>query len=181
MRVKPRFTSEVVAIKVEEDILAESGSYLILGPKDTIAIIPKEVGDRLFEFTTEQQTKPEQPSKLVCDEPAPPSPSKPAPEQKKVNQKGGRLGTEQQILLAFGPMTDGTFLKNVPASTLGKVLNKVPPSLLLDRMARLIRAKKLAAKTQGDRVVYNITNAGEVTTREVRTRHRLNSLNGHAI
>lgn len=170
MKVKPRFTSEMVAVRISSDLLAEAGSYLIVGPEDTIEVMTKGEFDRLFEVSDGERGKL---ARGVSE--AIPS----TPQMKNGNGHNGRphqryrIGTEQQIVLAFGPATDDAFLKNVTASALSRILNKTPQSLLLDRMAKLIRAKKISARADGDHVVYNLTPDGEMMSREVRNKRHL--------
>jgi hypothetical protein len=150
MRVKPRYSEDVIAVKVNHDLLAEAGDYLIVGD-DNVEVMTRIDFERLFVVNDIQKH-------AIRKMPPPP-------------RTRYRLSADQNILLAFGPGTDGyTYLKDMTISSLTRILPRIPPQRLLEKTGKLIRDKKLESRMEKDQLVYNITEDGKHESRMVRDR-----------
>jgi len=149
MRVKPRYSEDVIAVRVNEDLLAEAGDYLIVGD-DNVEVMKSLDFERLFVVDIQKHT--------IRKMPPPP-------------RTRYRLSADQNILLAFGPGTDGyTYLKDMTISSLTRILPRIPTQRLLEKTAKLIREKKIDSRMDKDQLVYNITEDGKGESRAVRDR-----------
>ena len=149
MRVKPRYSEDVIAVRVNEDLLAEAGDYLIVGD-DNVEVMKSLDFERLFVVDIQKHT--------IRKMPPPP-------------RTRYRLSADQNILLAFGPGTDGyTYLKDLTISSLTRILPRIPTQRLLEKTAKLIREKKIESRMDNDQLVYNITEDGKGESRAVRDR-----------
>ena len=149
MRVKPRYSEDVIAVRVNEDLLAEAGDYLIVGD-DNVEVMKSLDFERLFVVDIQKHT--------IRKMPPPP-------------RTRYRLSADQNILLAFGPGTDGyTYLKDMTISSLTRILPRIPTQRLLEKTAKLIREKKIESRMDKDQLVYNITEDGKGESRAVRDR-----------
>jgi hypothetical protein len=151
MRVKPRYSEDVFAVRINHDLLAEAGSYLVVGDDD-VEVMSETDFERLFVITNGER-KPHTTRKM------PPPP-----------RTRYRLSADQNILLAFGPAADGTYLKDLTISGLSRILPRVPVQRLLERCGKLLREKKLETKMERDQLVYNITEDGKGDNRAARER-----------
>jgi hypothetical protein len=150
MRVKSRYSENVIAVKIQQDLLAEAGNYLIIG-NDDVAVMSQTDFDRLFVVNDIQKH-------TIRKMPPPP-------------RTRYRLSADQNILLAFGPGTDGyTYLKDMTISSLTRILPRIPPQRLLEKTAKLIREKKIESRMDKDQLVYNITEDGKEESRDIRDR-----------
>jgi hypothetical protein len=151
MLVKPRYTEGVIAVQIKHDLLGEPGDYLIVGD-DNIQVMSKTDFTRLF-VVTNGDPRPHNTRKM----PAPP-------------KTRYRLSADQNILLAFGPNTEGAYLKDLTISGLARILPRIPVQRLLEKAAKLLRDKKLETRMERDQLVYNITEEGKGESKEVRER-----------
>jgi hypothetical protein len=149
MLTKPRFAEEIVAVKLDHDLIAEAGSIVIL------SVISQADFEKLL--TVQHEEIPRSAALKMS----------PAPSQPKTRN---RLSAEQQVLLAFGPDTKGEYLHDLTVSGLSRILPKIPAYRVLDKVGKLIRGKKLASRMEKDQLCYNITDAGKVESKRIRER-----------
>lgn len=147
MLTNPRFAEEIVAVKLDHDLIAEAGSIVVL------SVISQADFEKLLVVQHE-----ETPRSTALRMPPPPPKTR------------NRLSAEQQVLLAFGPASDGSYLKDLTVSGLSRILSKIPPYRVLDKVAKLIRAKKLSQTLEKEQLIYNITDAGKAESKAIRDR-----------
>jgi hypothetical protein len=149
MLTKPRFAEEIVAVKLDHDLIAEAGSIVIL------SVISQADFEKLL--TVQHEEIPRSAALKM----------NPAPSQPKTRN---RLSAEQQVLLAFGPDTKGEYLHDLTVSGLSRILPKIPAYRVLDKVGKLIRGRKLTPRMEKEQLCYNITDAGKAESKRIRER-----------
>ncbi len=171
MLVKPRHVEEVIAIKLETDLIAEHGNVLIVRGDETVEVITEEEFDRIFEVKSngESEKKPDIRSPV-----APPMKRIPPVSPSRPTATRIRHSSEERIILAFGPDTNGHYLTDLSVGKLAEILERMPTATLLDRLYRLTKNKHIAGNIESGQVVYSLTELGKevsIGLREKRRKH----------
>jgi len=155
MRVKPRHVEEVIAIRLVDDLIAEHGNVLIIRGDETVEVISEDEFDRIFEVNTERDED-DAPRRPVLTSPVRP----PAPPVRPTLTRM-RLNSEERIILAFGPDTDGNYLHGLSVAKLAQILERMPTVTLLDRLAKLSKNKHIVGSIEDGTLVYSLTSLGK--------------------
>jgi len=168
VRVKPRHVEEIIAIRLADDLIAEHGNVLIIRD-EAVEIMSEDEFEKEFEVNSEHEDGGNAPSvaaSTVRRSPAA-APAKPPLTR-------NRLNSEERIILAFGPDTEGSYLTGLSVGKLSQILERMPTITLLDRLFKLTKNKHIVGHIEDGLLVYSLTDMGKevsIGLREKRRKH----------
>jgi len=148
MQAKAKFCGNVHIIKLDHELLADSGDYIVISDNTAEAFTQAEV-DKLFVVHGGHAAR-------------------------KV-RRAHNLTIAERVLLAFGPDNGGHYLENLTLGKLGEILPDAHKPTLAARLSEAARKRWLLAKPlpHSREHIYSLTDQGVKVVRDLRATRAL--------